>query len=323
MKKFEQGASLYEDNYWGRVRDSIKLYDFMSLKYSDEELKSMNEEIKEYVKTGITKRTNEELWDMYYVVKGNLHPETEKPVTKVFRWSGFVPTNIPIIVGISCLPPTPLNQMFFQSLNQSYNFGLNFCNSSANNLKSKNELLISYLAAVSASIAGSAGLRQLITKMNLKGAFGRSMLTMTPFFGLVFASSVNLFFSRSKELSDGLPVQDPATNQPIEDLPSQIAAKSAFMESWLIRILIPIPLFLGPMTASRLATKHFKFYQKTIPKLAFDATVVGLSLWGSLIFVMSGFTNTGYLKLNKLEPRIQERLKSYPPETTIKFAKGL
>lgn len=323
MKKFEKGANLYEDNYWGRVRDSVKLYDPSSLKYSDSELLAMNQEVKTYLATGITKRSNEELWDMYYVVKGNLHPETEKPLPKVFRWSGFVPVNTPIIMGISCLPPTPLNQMFFQSLNQSYNFGLNVCNSSASNVKTTTEMVTSYMAAIGSAIVGSTGLRLLIEKSKLKGPFGNFMLTMTPFFGLVFASSVNLYFSRSRELNQGIPVMDPETNETMTDLPSQAAAKSAFRESIMIRLLIPIPLFVGPMMASKWATKNTKFYQKTVPKLAFDATVVGACLWGSLIFVMSGFSNTGYIKLKHLEPSIQQRLKNHNPETTIKFAKGL
>lgn len=323
MKKFEKGAQLYEDNYWGRVQDSVRLYNSMSALYSDDQLKVFNEELKAYIETGVTKKSNEELWKMNYIVKGNLHPETEQPVNKLFRWSTFVPVNVPIILGISVLPPTPLNQIFFQSLNQSYNFGLNFCNSSASNTKSTNEMVTSYLAAIGSSIVGSAGLRELVIRSNLKGPLGRLLLNCTPIIGLIFASSVNLYFSRTKELREGIPVNDPDTGLPMTDVPSKVAAKSAFMESLLIRWLIPIPLFVIPRFASGWAAKNAKFYQKTIPKLAFDSAVVGASLWGSLIFVLSGFTNEGYVKLNKLEPELQERLKAHKPDQTISFAKGL
>lgn len=139
----------------------------------------------------------------------------------------------------------------------------------------------------------------------------------------MLAISVNLYFSRSKELKDGIPVNDPLTNEPITDIPSQVAAKNAFLESWMIRLLIPLALFFGPMGAAKWATKNTKFYHKTIPKFAFDAAVVTASLAGGLILVMSGFSSTGYIKLNKLDPKLQERLKEYSPETIIKFTKGL
>lgn len=180
MKKFEKGATLYEDNYIGRVKDSLKLYDFRPLKYSDHELIAINQEIKTYLQTGVTKRTNEELWDMYYVVKGNVHPETEKPLQKCFRWSSFVPVNIPIIMGVTCMPPTPFNQIFFQSLNQSYNFGLNVVNSSANNEKNTTELITSYIAAVSSAIVGSTGLREIFIRMKLQGSFGKTLIHSHP-----------------------------------------------------------------------------------------------------------------------------------------------
>ena len=163
----------------------------------------------------------------------------------------------------------------------------------------------------------------MFIRMKLQGSFGKKVMTLTPLFGLVLPSSVNLYFSRSKELRDGIPVNDPATSESIRDIPSQVATKNAFLESWMIRLLIPLPLFFGPMGAAKWATKNTKFYHKTIPKFAFDAAVVTATLAGGLIFVMSGFSSTGYIKLNKLKPKLQERLKEYSPETIIKFTKEL
>lgn len=323
MIKFAEGARLYDDTYIGRVKHSYRLYHPMNSLYSNETIIGFNQELKEYLKTGQTKRSNEELWDLHYIVKSNLHPETEQPVNYLFRWCNFVPTNIPLILGIAVLPPTTFNQIFFQSLNQSYNFGVNVSNASASNQNSSTELGISYLAAVSSAIVGSAGLRAALQKLSLKGPLGKALLLSTPYLGLVLASSVNLFFSRSKELNDGIPVDDPATNAPIPGLRSQAAAKSAFFESWLIRILIPLPLIFGPMAASKWASKNTKFYQKTLPKFAFDTTVVAGSLWGALVFVMSGFSNTGKIKLNQLEPEFRQTLKQYPEDKEITFTKGL
>lgn len=323
MIKFQEGAQLYDDTYTGRVKHSYKLYHPKNALYSDEQILAFNKELKEYLKTGETKLTNDELWNRYYIVKSNLHPETEQPVNKVFRWCNFVPTNIPLILGIAVLPPTTFNQILFQSLNQSYNFGVNVSNASASNQKSNNELMISYLAAVSSAIIGSAGLRSFLQKRNMQGALGKLLVLSTPYLGLVLASSVNLFFSRSKELSSGIPIDDPATGQPIPDLKSKAAARSAFFESWLIRIMIPLPLIFVPMAASRWAANNTAFYKKTAPKLLFDTTVVAGSLWGALVFVMSGFSNTGKIKLGQLEPQFKQKLSQYPDDKEITFTKGL
>ena len=71
---------------------------------------------------------------------GNLHPETGKPVFQLFRWSAFAPMNIPIIVFLAILPPTTLNQVFGQSLNQTLNFGVNVSNASASNVMDVKEI---------------------------------------------------------------------------------------------------------------------------------------------------------------------------------------
>lgn len=321
--KFAKDAKLYSDDYCGKVKHSFKLFHPWSLRYCDDELLKLDKEIKLYFETGVTSRSNDELWDIWYALRGNLHPETDLPINKFFRWSSFVPTNIPLIVGISCLPPTPFNQIFFQSLNQSYNFGNNIANASASNVKSNTELGVSYIAAITSAIAGSAGLRSYLQKRNPTSFIGKAILAGTPYIGLVFASSVNLFFSRSKEVLSGVPVNDPRTNEPIPDLKSRRAAISAFVDSWLVRITMPIPLIFIPMLAGKVATKHFKFYQSMAPKLLFDSTVVGITLWGAMVGVISGISNVGTIKLGQLEEPIRKHLKEFGPETEIKFNKGL
>lgn len=94
----------------------------------------MNDDLKNYqehLKTN--KFTSKELWVMKYAVMSNLHPETEKPVFSLCRWSAYAPMNIPIIVLLAILPPTTMNQVIGQSLNQSLNFGVNVTNASATN----------------------------------------------------------------------------------------------------------------------------------------------------------------------------------------------
>lgn len=36
----------------------------------------------------------------------SLHPELNQPLPTLFRTSAFVPVNIPMVIGLSILPPT-------------------------------------------------------------------------------------------------------------------------------------------------------------------------------------------------------------------------
>jgi len=71
--------------------------------------------------------------NLFKAVASNLHPETGDPIVPFFRWSAYAPMNIPIIVMLAILPPTTMNQVIGQSMNQTLNFGVNVCNSSASN----------------------------------------------------------------------------------------------------------------------------------------------------------------------------------------------
>ena len=70
---------------------------------------------------------------------------------------------------------------------------------------------------------------------------GKALLESTPYFGLVFASTVNLFFSRSKDLTEGICVNDPSTGEKIETAKSKECGLLAFKDGLIIRWLLPIP----------------------------------------------------------------------------------
>ena len=45
---------------------------------------------------------------MRYACMSNLHPDTQLPINPLFRASGFIPVNIPLIAMLALLPPTVL-----------------------------------------------------------------------------------------------------------------------------------------------------------------------------------------------------------------------
>jgi len=100
---------------------------------------------------------------------------------------------------------------------------------------------VAYGLAVSSAIMGSVGLRKLFLKIKLPGLMGKIMLETTPYLGLCIASSVNLLFSRSKDLREGIYVIDPETEEKCETEKSLKCGVLAFKDSLLIRWLLPIP----------------------------------------------------------------------------------
>ena len=102
-------------------------------------------------------------------------------------------------------------------------------------------IIVAYGLAVSSAIVGSVGLRKLLLKVQLPGILGKVLLESTPYLGLVCASSVNLLFSRNKDLTEGIYVIDPATGEKIETAKSKNCGLLAFKDGLLIRWLLPIP----------------------------------------------------------------------------------
>jgi hypothetical protein len=52
------------------------------------------------------KYTDDELWNMRYVVDSSIHPQTKEIIPMPFRTSSFVPSNIPVTIMLAVLPPT-------------------------------------------------------------------------------------------------------------------------------------------------------------------------------------------------------------------------
>ncbi len=142
---------------------------------------------------------NDELWRMKYILLGNYHPETHQPIFRPVRTSGICLVNIPIIIGLSFIAPTPLNQVIVQSLNQSLNFVYNFKNANASNVYSKEQLAFSYSMAVGSAVLASLGTLFLIKRLKISESSKLLLNRFAPFIGVASANEVNLFFSRIQD----------------------------------------------------------------------------------------------------------------------------
>jgi len=108
---------------------------------------------------------------------------------------------------------------------------------------------------------------------------------LTPYFGVCVASTVNLFFSRFKDLQNGIEVMDPKSGEKIENLRSIKCGQKAFGEALFVRWFLPIPAMLLPSVISTILTKKFTFYRSN-KKLGFFCDV--LICYFSLVVGVNG-----------------------------------
>jgi Sideroflexins len=62
--------------------------------------------------------------------------------------------------------------------------------------------------AIGSSILGSVGLRKGIERFASKNLLSKVLMFSTPYIGCAFASCVNLYFSRKKDIDNGIEIDD-------------------------------------------------------------------------------------------------------------------
>ena len=92
---------------------------------------------------GFAQMTQTEFDEFRYkrlIVASSTSPDSGEVIPWAMRTCSFVPTNIPIILGMLVSPPTMMYTIFWQVTNQTYNAGLNFGNRNASSKQTTNEL---------------------------------------------------------------------------------------------------------------------------------------------------------------------------------------
>ena len=120
----------------------------------------------------------------------------------------FVPTNLPIIFGMLMSAPTPLNTVFWQWLNQTYNAGMNYGNRNASSQQTTGDILFGYSAAVTSSIGISLGLRKISAGFtrNMKGGSLVLANSIINYVAVASAGFLNSYCMRMGEMSRGIKI---------------------------------------------------------------------------------------------------------------------
>lgn len=131
-----------QDTYSGRFMHFLDVVNPKRFFISNERIKEAQDKVRQFkIREEVAKNLNQDIYidqeEVYQlienkkIVDSTIHPDTGEKIPLYFRMSGFMIFNTPILFGVLMTKQTPLNIMFFQWMNQSYNAGLNYGNRNA------------------------------------------------------------------------------------------------------------------------------------------------------------------------------------------------
>jgi hypothetical protein len=212
--------------------------------------------------------------------------------------SAFVPMNIPIAFGLICLPATRTNIAFFNWLNQTYNAGMNYANSSGKE-DSVKYIAISYVMALVSSIGVAMYLNRRFSKLGNMGLIRSALIRLFPSSAAGF---LNLFFMRSDYAIKGIDVKDKDDNT--VGVSKKCGIKALF-EGALSRCFMPMPLLANHFIVTYMNTLAFPRNLKIFIELVLCAIALSIGLPCSIAI----FKQYSTCHVDSLENELKEKLK--------------
>lgn len=308
-----------EATYEGRVRNVLDKIDTRLLLVTDAELQRCQRLLEEF-KSGKRAKdvTDADLWQARRVVEGIIHPVTGEKMFIVGRMSAFVLVNMPVAAGMLIHGPTSTwAAVFWQMVNQSNNVICNYVNRSGANVD-WNGLLQSYGLALSVSCGLALAAGKIMERNPRLKRFG----IIVPYFAVISASSANMFFSRMKEWTDGVPVFD---HEGVERGLSAAAGLEGVVRTVSTRsVIIPMPLlFFPPLLMQALRTVPAVAARLALLTAA-ELSIIAVCLQGALPLVLAMQPARMELQAVALEPRFHGLRDSKGVEVHVLYAnKGL
>mmetsp|Transcript_3914 Transcript_3914/g.8372 ORF Transcript_3914/g.8372 Transcript_3914/m.8372 type:complete len:327 (+) Transcript_3914:191-1171(+) len=227
----------HEDSYWSRVARMFFMLDVRlafvtaeEAKCAMHELKFLQERAEERALTDIEKQRREELERMRNAV---IHPQTHEPIFAPLRLSMIVPMNM-MLDAVMLSASGPMQTIFAQWLNQSYNALHYHANRNTTNEESFSQRAMAYLAATASSVAMALFLTS--------GRFPR-LSKFAPFCAVAAADVFNLSIMRKSEFLQGVDVFDTKSGEYIGT--SRRAGFLATGSCIIARVAAAFPILVG------------------------------------------------------------------------------
>ena len=103
------------------------------------------------------------MWEAQALVQSAVHPDTGEIIPRPFRMAGYVPFNIPILVGL-LVPQGTAMTAFWQWANQTHNALLNYSNRNAKAPVSNAQFFGGYSIAVGSAMGISYKCNQYLKR---------------------------------------------------------------------------------------------------------------------------------------------------------------
>lgn len=174
--------------------------------------------------------------------------------------SCFVLSNLIVTAGLLQPGLGAFGTVAWQVTNQSLNVAINSSNANKSSPLTTADLAKSYTAAVTASCSIALGLNAIVPRLKVAPNTKNILSRLVPFAAVASAGALNVFLTRSKEMTTGTeirPVLSPATKAQLlaegkseRDIPSlgksQKAAKIAVYETAASRVINNTPIMIIP-----------------------------------------------------------------------------
>jgi len=302
----------------------MDVIDPRTLFVSDDKLTASLKLLNDYKNNKLTvssRVTEEDLWQAKKIKDAIIHPDTGDKIFALTRMSAFVPVNIPIVVGM-INSHSPLTNIFWQWINQSYNVSVNYANRNASSKMTTSQIGSSYAAAVVTSCSLAVGFDHLLKKSTSFNPSVRIfMSTFVPFIAVASAGAINVVLMRKNEMKDGIQVLD--ENGEVVGV-SRIAGKKALYQVTASRVFLPFPVLVIPPLVMK-ALDRLTFFKKHKRTRTFtEIAVVTASLWGALPVAIGLFPQISAVSPKELESHFHNlKYKNGSPINKLYFNKGL
>lgn len=235
-----------------------------------------------------------------------IHKNNDQPIFWLFRYSSFIPVNIPICFGL-ITSKTIYGQMLWQVINQSYNVGFNYANKPISNTKSNDYDLINMYSFAVASSCTISGLITYYTKnifVTTSSHFTHTLLRgFIPFTSVFLSSTANLYYVRKNDFNNGIKLYDNNYN---EVGVSKNMAFSSFTETATCRTIFRFASCIFPPIIEYviMKNKNMEIFMKNNPRIW---TLLRLSIITTCLYTSMPFAFAYYPQVIKVNEKTIEK----------------
>lgn len=199
---------------------------------------------------------------------------------------------------------------------------MNYGNRNATSLYTTEDILKSYVVAVTSSIAVALTVRKALSGWthNLHGSKLIIANSISSFFACSTAGYLNAQFMRKTELERGIDIHDDEGKYHGK---SKIAAHRAVNQTANSRFFLAVPIFIPPFILYAIERKNMmprNFYLRTL----LEISAISFELYCAVPFAIGAYPQYGHLRVDEVEEEFRHLVKSNgDPVREFIFNKGL